>query len=103
MKAAGRPIEYRGPESDEALESAYGACAFTVYPSIAEGFGLPVVESLVRGRACLCRLDGALGEVARGGGCLGIGSGGANEIASAIDALLSSPFDLATLEASARA
>jgi glycosyltransferase involved in cell wall biosynthesis len=103
MKAAGRPIEYRGPEADEALEAAYGACAFTVYPSIAEGFGLPVAESLVRGRACLCRLDGALGEVARDGGCLGIGSAGAVEIASAIGVLLGSPFDLATLEASARA
>jgi glycosyltransferase involved in cell wall biosynthesis len=103
MKAAGRPIEYRGPEADEALEAAYGACAFTVYPSITEGFGLPVAESLVRARACLCRLDGALGEVARDGGCLGIGSAGANEIASAIDGLLNSPFDLATLEASARA
>jgi glycosyltransferase involved in cell wall biosynthesis len=103
MKAAGRPIDYRGPEADEALEAAYRACAFTVYPSITEGFGLPVAESLVRGRACLCRLEGALGEVARDGGCLGIGSAGSSEIASAIGGLLGSPFDLATLEASARA
>jgi glycosyltransferase involved in cell wall biosynthesis len=103
MKAAGRPIDYRGAEADDDVDAAYGACAFTVYPSIAEGFGLPVAESLVRGRACLCRLDGALGEVARGGGCLGIGSAGSNEIAAAIGTLLGSPFDLASLEASARA
>jgi glycosyltransferase involved in cell wall biosynthesis len=103
LRAAGRPIQYRGPEADDVLDAAYGSCAFTVYPSITEGFGLPVAESLVRGRACLCRLDGALGEVARGGGCLGIGSASANEIATAIGGLLGSPFDLATLEASARA
>ena len=42
LRSAGRPVRYDGPESDVALEAAYGECAFTVYPSLAEGFGLPV-------------------------------------------------------------
>jgi glycosyltransferase involved in cell wall biosynthesis len=103
LRAAGRPIRYDGPATDDALDAAYEACAFTVYPSIAEGFGLPIAESLARGRACLCRSDGALGEIARGGGCLDIGTAGAGAIAAAMRSLLASPFDLATLEAQARA
>jgi glycosyltransferase involved in cell wall biosynthesis len=103
LRAAGRPIHYAGPASDAALEEAYGECAFTVYPSVAEGFGLPVAESLVRGKACLCRMSGAIGEIAAGGGCLDIGSAGSSGIAAAMESLLASPFDLATLEALARA
>ncbi len=103
LRAAGRPIHYDGPATDEALEAAYSGCAFTVYPSVAEGFGLPVAESLVRGKACLCRMDGAIGEIARGGGCMDIGTAGAAAIAAAMGTLLASPFDLATLEAQARA
>lgn len=47
-----------------------GFCLFTVYPSLFEGCGLPILESLTRGKPCLCGENGALGEVARGGGCL---------------------------------
>jgi glycosyltransferase involved in cell wall biosynthesis len=103
LRSAGRPIRYDGPANDAALEEAYGECAFTIYPSLSEGFGLPVAESLSRGRACLCRMEGAIGETALGGGCASIGAAGPAEIASAVGTLLSSPFDLASLEAAARA
>jgi glycosyltransferase involved in cell wall biosynthesis len=103
LRAAGRPVRYAGPEGDEALEEAYRECAFTVYPSIAEGFGLPVAESLARGRACLCRTEGALGEIAAGGGCAGLGAAGAADIAAAMGLLLASPYELALLDAAARA
>ena len=46
----------------QALEAAYRECSFTVYPSLAEGFGLPLAESLARGRPCLCRTDGRPGR-----------------------------------------
>jgi glycosyltransferase involved in cell wall biosynthesis len=103
LRSAGRPIRYDGPASDAMLEAAYGECAFTVYPSLSEGFGLPVAESLARGRVCLCRMEGALGEIARGGGCASLGAAGPADIASAVRTLLASPFDLASLEAAARA
>lgn len=103
LRSAGRPVRYGGPEGDEALEAAYGECAFTVYPSVAEGFGLPVAESLVRGKACLCRTDGALGEIAGAGGCVDLGAAGSGEIAAAVGRLLSSPYELALLVAAARA
>jgi glycosyltransferase involved in cell wall biosynthesis len=102
LRSSGRPLLYDGPKDDAALESAYRECAFTVYPSLAEGFGLPVAESLARGRPCLCRMDGALGEIARGGGCVDLGSAGAPEIAQAIRSLLASPSELASLASAAR-
>jgi glycosyltransferase involved in cell wall biosynthesis len=103
LSAAGRPVRFDGAQDDDALEAAYAACAFTVYPSLSEGFGLPVAESLLRGKPCLCRAAGALGEVSRGGGCLDIGLARSEDIAAAIDRLLRNPAELAALAASARA
>jgi glycosyltransferase involved in cell wall biosynthesis len=102
LQSAGRPVLYAGPEGDEALEAAYLDCAFTVYPSLAEGFGLPVAESLARGKPCVCRTDGALGEIARGGGCLSAGSAGPSELAAAIGRLIEFPAERAVLAEAAR-
>ena len=38
---------------DEELAWLYQNCMFTVFPSLAEGWGLPVVESLQNGKFCL--------------------------------------------------
>ncbi len=52
------------------LQELYSHCDFTVYPSLLEGFGLPVIESLWQGRPCLCANFGVMAENAVGGGCL---------------------------------
>ncbi len=52
------------------LQELYAQCDFTVYPSVLEGFGLPVIESLWQGRPCLCANFGVMAENAVGGGCL---------------------------------
>ncbi len=52
------------------LRQLYAACDFTVYPSVVEGFGLPVIESLWFGRPCICANFGVMAENAAGGGCL---------------------------------
>jgi len=97
LRAACRNIRYDGALSDEGLESAYAECTFTVYPSFAEGFGLPVAESLQRAKPCACRMEGALGEIARQGGCMDLGAATPMEIAAAIGSLLASPAELADL------
>jgi glycosyltransferase involved in cell wall biosynthesis len=48
--------------SDIELAFLYRACLFTVYPSLYEGWGLPVVESLAFGKFCLCSNAGSLPE-----------------------------------------
>lgn len=104
LQAAGRPLDYLGPVDDAALERAYAACTFTVYPSLAEGFGLPVLESLARGKPCVCSAHGALGEAARDGGCLTLDRvDDAAALAAAIDRLLTEPATRDTLTAAAQA
>ncbi|MFT8347081.1 glycosyltransferase family 4 protein [Gluconobacter oxydans] len=39
--------------SDEELAHLYDGCMFTIFPSLYEGWGLPVTESLVNGRPCI--------------------------------------------------
>jgi len=48
--------------SDAELASLYQACLFTVYPSLYEGWGLPVTESLCHGKACLTADHSSLPE-----------------------------------------
>jgi glycosyltransferase involved in cell wall biosynthesis len=48
--------------SDEALDRLYQHAAFCAYPSIYEGFGLPVVESFRYGKAVLASTGGAIPE-----------------------------------------
>lgn len=103
LQAAGRPLVWAGAVADDELEAAYRRCSFTVYPSLREGFGLPVLESLRHARPCVCAGFGALGESARGGGCLLLDSVDARSIAAALRSMLESPERRATLAAEARA
>ena len=48
--------------SDAELSTLYRACAFTIYPSSYEGWGLPVTESLIHGKACLAANVSSLPE-----------------------------------------
>ena len=102
LQAAGRPLRYDGPVDDAALHAAYAGSAFTVYPSVMEGFGIPVIESLAHGRPCVCSGRGALGESARGGGCVPLDSVDAASLATAIGALLATPTKIAALADEAR-
>ena len=54
------------------LRQFFQRCDFTVYPSVAEGFGLPIFESLWFARPCVCANFGVMGEHARDGGCLAV-------------------------------
>jgi glycosyltransferase involved in cell wall biosynthesis len=50
--------------SDEDLMRFYGACDLFVYPSLYEGFGLPIIEAMASGRAVACSKTTAMFEVA---------------------------------------
>jgi glycosyltransferase involved in cell wall biosynthesis len=103
LQAAGRPLTYHGTVNEAHLHAAYARCAFTVYPSLYEGFGLPVFESLQHGRPCVCGSGGALGEAARGGGVVQLPATTAPALAAAMGRLLADLRELATLGAAARA
>ncbi len=69
LAAAGRRVKWRLHVDESSLIQAYSDCRFTAFPSIVEGFGLPIIESLWYGKPCLCGDRGAIAEAARGGGC----------------------------------
>jgi len=68
-----------------------------------EGFGLPILESLWHGKPCVCGGNGALGEVARGGGCLIVDQTSEDAIAAGIQKLLRDQATYARLCVEARA
>jgi glycosyltransferase involved in cell wall biosynthesis len=49
--------------TDLDLRALYENCLFTLYPSLYEGWGLPVAESLMSGKFCLVANDSSLPEV----------------------------------------
>ena len=88
LQAAGWPIRWLKHVDDRALHRSYRECSFTVYPSLQEGFGLPILESLWHGKPCLCGNNGALGKVSEGGGCFYVDQTSAASIAEGIRRLL---------------
>jgi glycosyltransferase involved in cell wall biosynthesis len=57
-----RKVTFIHDASDNDLEWLYANCLFTVYPSLYEGWGLPVTESLTRGKFCICSNTTSLPE-----------------------------------------
>ena len=50
--------------NDEELNYLYQNCLFTVYPSLYEGWGLPIAESLAYGKICLSSETSSMKEIA---------------------------------------
>lgn len=65
-------LRYHEAVSDEALADLYARAHATVFPTIAEGCGLPLLESLWRGVPCVCSDLPVLKENADGGGCVSL-------------------------------
>lgn len=76
---------------NDELRRFYSECDFTVYASIVEGFGLPVMESLWFGRPCICADSGVMAENALGGGCLTVDVRDRVAMTAAIVRLVSQP------------
>ncbi len=62
---AGGAIRWLGEVEDSDLAALYQGALFTVYPSLTEGWGLPVQESLAFGVPCIASKAGAIPEVGR--------------------------------------
>lgn len=84
-------VIWRQGVSDEELAALYEACDFTVFPSLVEGFGLPIAESLWRGKPCLCSSVGSMKEIAEKGGCLEIDPMMEERIAEGVIRMMSDP------------
>ena len=93
-------IEWLGPVDDARLMLEFQRAAFTVYASLVEGFGLPILESLWMGRPCLTHNCGVMAELAKGG-CLTVDMNDPAEIARAMERLVTDGELLGQLRAEA--
>lgn len=63
-------LKHHARAGDAELAALFARARATVFPTIAEGCGLPVLESLWRGVPCVCSDLPVLREIADAGGCL---------------------------------
>ncbi|MDY0911422.1 glycosyltransferase [Rathayibacter festucae] len=88
LQAEGREVSSFSAITDELLWSAYRLARFTVFPSLNEGFGLPVAESLAVGTPVLTASYGSMAEIASQGGAVGVDSRDDHDIAAGMRSLL---------------
>jgi glycosyltransferase involved in cell wall biosynthesis len=91
-------IVFTGYVTDEDLRALYSSCTLFAYPSLYEGFGLPVLEAMQCGAPVLASRTPALSEVA-GDAALLVNPGSPEEIARAIVELLGSEDERRRLSA----
>jgi glycosyltransferase involved in cell wall biosynthesis len=98
----GEHTRFPGWISSDDLEGLFAAASAFVFPSLYEGFGLPVLEAMARGVPVACSDRGSLGEVA-GDAALLFDPERPEDIAATITALLSNPAEAERLREAGRA
>jgi len=102
LQARGRQLEALRAVDDDFLWAAYRQARFLVFPSLNEGFGLPVAEALASGTPVITTNYGSTREIATDGGALLVDPRDDGEITSAMERLLTDEDLRETLAAEAR-
>jgi glycosyltransferase involved in cell wall biosynthesis len=89
-RGLGHAVRLLGYVSEEDLVAVYNAAVALVYPSVYEGFGLPVVEAMACGRPVIAANTSSLPEVA-GDAALLVVPFDVSALAAAMDQLLADP------------
>lgn len=97
LQQVGRAVHSVDAVSDKDLWAAYRLARFTLFPSLNEGFGLPVAESLAVGTPVITSRFGSMAEIAADGGALLVDPRNDHDIAAAMRRLLTDDVQLATL------
>lgn len=103
LQRSGRSVVSISAISDSLLWAAYRLARFTVFPSLNEGFGLPVAESLGCGTPVITSNYGSMREIAEeGGGVLLVDPYDDASIAAGMLRLLTDDDELGRLAAEAK-
>ncbi|WP_047933329.1 glycosyltransferase family 4 protein [Pseudomonas putida] len=89
--AADPRIVWHGVVDDATLNDYYAKAHVSVYASLVEGYGMPIVESLWHARPCICHNGGVMAELAAEGGCRTVDMTDPDALAAQIHALASEP------------
>ncbi|RYV51369.1 glycosyltransferase [Pengzhenrongella frigida] len=103
LRSQGRPLVDHGRLPDDDMWRLCRDASFTVFPSLHEGFGLPVSESLACGTPVITTDYGSTREIAAAGGCVLVDPRDDAALEAQMRRLLTNPEDLARLRAEARA
>jgi glycosyltransferase involved in cell wall biosynthesis len=88
LRAAGRRVGVGRGVRDRELAAAYRQARVVVFPSLQEGYGLPVAEALATGTPVITTSYGSTAEIASGGGCLLVDPRDDDDIAHALGRIL---------------
>lgn len=97
LRSKDRPVVWRGHVTEEELHTAYRTSTFTAFPSLAEGFGLPIIESFWHGRPVICGDEAPMSELARDGGSVITDVRNVETLAAALQGLLQNREKCVTL------
>jgi glycosyltransferase involved in cell wall biosynthesis len=103
LQAGNRPVQSVSAITDDLLAAAYQVARLTVFPSLNEGFGLPVAESLSSGTPVVTSDFGSMRQIGEPGGALLVDPRDDAQIAAAMRLLLTDDTVHAILSAQARA
>ena len=98
----GDQLRMLGQVDDTALRALYAGADLFAFPSLTEGFGLPVLEAMVQNTAVVCSDIPALREVSAGAARL-VPPGNVEEWTAALGSLLTQPESRAALAEAGRA
>jgi glycosyltransferase involved in cell wall biosynthesis len=82
--------ERTGVLTDSALAHLYRRCTVFVFPSLYEGFGLPILEAMASGACIVARNASAMAEVVGANGLL-VETRDSDRLAKAIETLIENP------------
>lgn len=102
LQRIGRPVDSESRLSDGRLWAAYRLARVTVFPSLNEGYGLPVAESLAVGTPAITSGFGSMLEIAAQGGALTVDPHDDHAIAAALRLVLTDDTVRGRLAAEAR-
>jgi glycosyltransferase involved in cell wall biosynthesis len=98
LQTAHYPLTVWKRASEQRLWASYHLARFTVFPSLVEGFGLPVAESLACGTPAITSDFGSMAELApAGGGVLTVDPRDIDALEAAMHRLLIEPDTLGAL------
>lgn len=69
LQAAGRSVQMLTGVSDDLLWGLYRRATVVAFPSLNEGYGLPITEALCNGTPVITSNFGSMAEIAAAGGC----------------------------------
>ena len=93
-------LHFAGPVDEADLPALYSGALAVVYPSLYEGFGLPVLEAMQCGALVVTSRDAAIGEITDGG-AVHVEATDTYQIVDALEAIAAAPEKFADVRARA--